>query len=246
MSGEDRERATRGSAPKRYDYDEVWQTTYGEMQDVGPVHRHMRRILARALESMNYRSVLEVGCGAGHNLPLLGANRRLERITGADISSEALERARRRATAEFARLDIEQGTLPGRWDLVFSSLVLEHLPNDLAALRHMAEMSSGYVLVTTIAGDFERYRAWDEQMGHVRNYRVGELEDKMRHVGLTVCDAVYWGFPFYSPIARTLQNRMTSEPSYSVSTRMLAKLMYAAYFLNSHRRGDLLVVSATI
>jgi len=229
----------------RYDYEEIWQQIYGDMQDVGPVHRHMRRQLERLLGRIEYHSVLDVGCGAGHNLPLLRAGRQLDAVAGADIAEEALRRARAGDPgADFHRLDIENGRLEASWDLVFSSLVLEHLPDDAAALRNMAAMADRHVLVTTIAGDFERYRAWDEQMGHVRNYRVGELEGRMADAGLTVRETVYWGFPFYTPVARTLQNRMTSEPDYGLSTRVLAQLMYRLYFLNSSRRGDLLIVLA--
>ncbi len=228
-------------------YDDVWNDAYGDMQDVGPVHRHMRRLLRRVLGPLDYGSVLDVGCGAGHNLPILCAGRRLERVTGVDISGEALSRARGRSDAEFHQLDIERDNpLDSTWDLVFSSLVLEHLPDDVGALRKMRAMTSKYVLVTTIAGNFERYRAWDEQMGHVRNYERGELEGKMREAGLEVEESIYWGFPFYSPLARLLQNRMTSEPDYGTGTRLIAEVMYLLYFLNSRRRGDLLITLARV
>ena len=233
------------SATPTYCYDDIWNQAYGDMQDMGPVHRHMRRMLGDLLGEIEYESVLDVGCGAGHNLPLLCAGRQLNRVSGADISTEALMRARERADADFVHLDIERDTLDDTWDLVFSSLVLEHLPDDLSALRHMRAMTGKHLLVTTIAGNFERYRAWDEQMGHVRNYAVGELEEKAGAAGFEVDRAIYWGFPFYSPIARILQNRMTSEPSYGLATRVLARLMYAAYFLNSRRRGDLLILLAS-
>jgi len=231
------------SAPS-YCYDDIWNTAYGDMQEVGPVHRHMRRLLAELLDGIDYDSVLDVGCGAGHNLPLLCARREPSRVCGVDISTEALGRARERSSADFVQLDIEQDALDDRWDLVFSSLVLEHLPDDERALRNMRAMSDKHLLITTIAGDFERYRAWDEQMGHVRNYRPGELEEKVARAGFHVEKAIYWGFPFYSPMARLLQNRMTSEPSYGTATRALAALMYGLYFLNSRRRGDLLILLA--
>ena len=39
-----------------FDYDKIWEEVYG-MQDRGPVHRHMRRILKRLIESIEYESV---------------------------------------------------------------------------------------------------------------------------------------------------------------------------------------------
>jgi SAM-dependent methyltransferase len=232
------------SAPTVPNYDDVWNQAYGEMQDRGPVHLHMRRLLQRVLRPLEYRSVVDVGCGAGHNLPLLCAGRSLERVTGVDVSEEALSRARARSDADFRLLDIEQGKLDGTWDLVFSSLVLEHLPDDRAALRNMRAMCGRHLVVTTIAGDFERYRAWDEQMGHVRNYARGELERKLRDAGFAVREAIYWGRPFYTPVARTLQNRMTSEPEFTPAARALAWLMHKLYYLNSSRRGDVLIARA--
>lgn len=227
-----------------FDYDEIWTETYGEMQDSGPVHRHMRRLLERMLAHLDYRSALEVGCGAGHNLPLITAGRTLDRVTGVDISETALARARERAPGEFVALDIESGRLPGTWDLVFCSLVLEHLPADVAALENMRAMCGEHLVLTTIAGNFERYRAWDEQMGHVRNYARGELEAKLGRAGFAVEEAIYWGFPFYTPVARTLQNRMTSEPEFTPSARAIAAVMHKLYYLNSSRRGDVLIVRA--
>jgi SAM-dependent methyltransferase len=222
-------------------YDDVWRDVYGDMQDRGPTHRHMRRLLGRILDGLDYDSALEVGCGAGHNFELLRAGR----VTGVDVSDEALRRARERAPeAELQRLDIQGGRLEGSWDLVFSSLVLEHLPDDEAALENMRAMARRWLVVTTIAGDFGRYRPWEEQMGHVRNYRRGELESKLETAGFVPERVTYWGFPFYSPLARRLQNGMRSEPSYGLASRAVAAALYAAYFLNSHRRGDLLIAVA--
>ena len=226
-------------------YDELWETAYGDMQDIGPVHRHMRRLVAELLEGLTYATVLDVGCGAGHNLPLLTRGRRLERVTGADVSEEALARARERMPeAEFVQLDVEGGALDGSWELVFSSLLIEHLHDDEAALRNMRAMAEGDLVVTTIAGNYERYRAWDEQVGHVRNYARGELEAKLEAAGFTVERAIYWGFPFYTPIVRTLQNRSRASAEYTRAARIASAVMHRVFFLNSRRRGDLLIVHA--
>lgn len=228
------------------DYDNVWHKVYGDMQDCGPTHRHMRRLLARVLQNLEYSSVLEVGCGQGHNLPALMKQRKISRFTGVDISQVALDHASRMfPDGEFIKIDVESGCIPGQWDLVFCSLVLEHLPHDVEALRNMHAMTGKYLVATTIAGDFERYRGWDVQMGHVRNYQRGELEGKLQSVGFNVLRSIYWGFPFYSPIARTVQNfSAAGTGKFSVSTWLIAQVLNAVYYLNSHRRGDLLIVVA--
>lgn len=234
----------RDEATATADYDRLWRDVYGDVQDRGPTHRHMRRLVQRILGGLDYSSVLDVGSGAGQNLGLLTDGRHLERVVGLDVSAEAIAAARRRGAAEFHQLDIEDGALDERFDLVFSSLVLEHLPRDVDALRHMRAMTGRWLLVTTMAGDFERYRAWDEQVGHVRNYRRGQLEETLELAGFEVERTVYWGFPFYSPLVRRLQNRTTARSSFSRGQRLAASVLYWVFFLNSSRRGDLVVALA--
>ncbi len=234
------------SVVDKFDYNQIWQKVYGDSKDEGPVHRHMHRILRGVLKNLEYESVLDVGCGKGHNLPLLTKDHALKSYTGVDISTYALEDARLLVPGgDFHHLDIQQDRLDGSWDLVYCSLILEHLPDDVAALANMRSMTGKFLLATTIAGDFERYRAWDERMGHVRNYRPGELEAKMVSAGFRVRQAIYWGFPFYNPIARTLQNHSAvGTGEFSPATRLIARILYRLYFFNSHRRGDLLIVLA--
>jgi len=233
--------------PSVPDYDEVWSHIYGDMQHCGPVHRHLRRIVNQILGQLDYRSVLDVGCGMGHNLLLLSKERVLLRRAGIDISAVAIERARQVVDAEFWQIDIQKNTVESLWDLVLSSQVLEHLPDDVAALRNLRKMTGKYLLVTTMAGDFERYRAWEELMGHVRNYQQGELEQKLASTGFKVRKTIYWGFPFYSPMARKLQNlSKAGTGQLSASMRFLASVLYWLYYLNSHQRGDLLIVLAEV
>jgi SAM-dependent methyltransferase len=230
--------------PQAPRYDALWTDVYGEMQAIGPVHRHMRRLLGESLARLDYRSAVDVGCGAGDNAELLRAGGSLERLVGVDISERALERARRRDAGTYALLDVERDALDERFDLVFSSLLLEHLPDDAAALRNMRSMTGRWLLVSTMAGDFDRYHPWEEQVGHVRNYARNELERKLEDAGFEVVEALYWGFPFYTPLARLLQNRARPTATYGPAARLAAAFLYRLYFLNSRRRGDLLIALA--
>lgn len=238
------------SAPEVPDYDKMWTDVYGDIQHFGPVHRHMRRMVSRILAGLEYQSVLDIGCGPGSNFPLLAQGRSGLKLAGMDISELVLAQARQRVDGEFWRIDIQQEHLDRTWDLVHSSCVFEHLPDDVAALTHIRAMTGRYLLLTTIGGNFERYRVWDERVGHVRNYRPGELEEKLRGAGFRVMQSISWGFPFYSPIERELLNRKSIGElgigSYPTSTRLLTNLLYWLYFLNSSRRGDLLIVLAQV
>ena len=226
------------------DYDRVWEEVYGDLQDIGPTHRHMWRIMRRLLERLEYTSVLEVGVGYGHNLPVLTEGRQLDRLTGIDVSERALAQVRRRWPGSFRRIDIEVERVPETFDLVCCALVMEHIGDDAAALCNLRTMTTGHLLLTTIGGNFDRYEPWEHQVGHVRNYARGELERKLVDAGFEIDRAVYWGFPFYSPIARTLQNRMTATSKLPARARLIARILYRVFFFNSTRRGDLIVILA--
>jgi len=227
-----------------HDYDRIWDEVYGDIQDLGPTHRHMTRIIRRLLAPLEYRSVLDVGVGFGHNLPFLTAGRQLDRVAGVDISERALEHVRSEWSGDFRKLDIESECLAETYELVCNALVMEHVRDDEAALRNLRAMTSKYLLVVTIGGDYERYRPWEDQMGHVRNYAPGELERKLSAAGFEPERTIYWGFPFYSPIVRRLQNHMTATHELSSSSRLIARILYPVFFLNSSRRGDLLIALA--
>jgi SAM-dependent methyltransferase len=188
-----------------------------------------------------------VGCGSAENYGLLSQGRVLARFGGIDISRVALEEARQRVpTGEFWNFDIQQERLESEWDLVHCSLTLEHLPDDVTALRHIRSMTKQHLLLTTIAGNFDRYRRYDETQGHVRNYARGELEAKTTAAGFRVLRTIYWGFPLFSPLTRELLNLkpIGVDASFRAPTRLIAQLAYVLYFLNSRRRGDLLILLA--
>lgn len=226
------------------DYDSIWDEVYGDLQDLGPTHRHMARIMRRMLAPLDYDSVLDVGVGFGHNLSILTAGRQLRRLAGIDVSERAISHVSKQWDGCFRKLDVTREHLPETYDLVCIALVMEHLVDDESALRNIRAMTSKYLLVTTIAGNHDRYRSWESQVGHVRNYARGELERKLSASGFMVQDVTYWGFPFYSPIARALQNRMKATRDFSQSARLIARILYPVFFLNSSNRGDLVFVLA--
>ena len=236
-----------GDRSALYNYDALWREVYGDIQLYGPGHRHLCRLAAQWLNTLSYRSVVDVGCGMGHHYRLLTKQRPDIAYLGVDIAESALDRARSQTPGSYRRHDIERAPLEGQWDLVFCSLVLEHLHDDAAALRHLRAMTRQHVFLTSIAGDFERYRPWEESQGHLRNYAVGELEDKVNAAGFHVTKTMYWGYPFYSPLVRLAQNvSRVGTGAYTWRTRLIAHTLNALYYLNSSRRGDVIYVLASV
>ena len=222
-------------------YDDLWRTAWGDMQRLGPVHRHIRADLVRVVSGLpGCTTILDVGCGAGDNLCTLAGLGRYQ-LSGVDVSAAALERARQLVpTARFVELDVQRDALAERFDLVISIQVVEHLLDDIAALQNIARMSAGYVFISTMSG---RMRPSELTIGHVRNYSRLELRRKLELAGLEVLDVYGWGFPFYSPLYRTVCEWLPSGPPtgrVGPIGRVVADAIYQLYRLNWPRRGDVL------
>ena len=118
--------------------------------------------------------------------------------------------------------------------------VVEHLPDDLAAFRNIAKMARGWVFISTMQG---RMRPSEVAIGHVRNYSALELRQKLESVGLEVIEISGWGFPFYSPLYRSVVEWLPGGPPVgpmSAVSRFAARVLYHLYRLNWSKRGDVL------
>jgi 2-polyprenyl-3-methyl-5-hydroxy-6-metoxy-1,4-benzoquinol methylase len=227
-------------------YDDLWSDTWGDMQAFGPVHRHSCRRLVELVAELPVRTVLDVGCGSGENLRAL-AHAGSYRLAGVDVSDKALERARVVVPdAVLHCLDVQTRKLDETFDLVMSSQVIEHLPDDLAFLRAMRLMSNRYVLVATMQG---KMRPSETRIGHLRNYSSAELVEKMTSAGLRPIRVEGWGFPFYSPLYRSVAEWLPGGPPSGPmgwGSRMVAGFLYQLYKLNVRGKGDVLTVLAEV
>jgi SAM-dependent methyltransferase len=227
-------------------YDELWRREWGDMQRYGPVHRHNMRRLVEMVRRLSVRRILDVGCGSGDNLAALAASGDYE-LSGVDVSEAALRLAAERLpSARFERLDVEKHALANKFDLVISIQVIEHLMDDIAALRNMARMSRQYVFVSTVSG---RMRHSELAIGHVRNYSDVELEAKLRAAGLRSIEIERWGFPFYSPLYRSVAEWLPGGPPAGPMnrlSRLASNALYQLYRLNLPRHGDVITALAMI
>lgn len=219
------------------------------MQKYGPVHRHHRRIFGEMIAQIprpEIDTIADFGCGEGSNLRYLKHSFPQAKLFGFDISQAALDQAKKLVDAELRLLDIQKEAPTQRFDFTLSSDVIEHLEDDAAALRHICQATKQYTLIATVQG---RMREFEKNIGHVRSYAYGELQQKMESAGFQVLRVVSWGFPFYSPLYRDLFNRVSaaeeaSHGRYGWGKRLLCELLYAVFSLNRSDRGDIVFVLA--
>ncbi len=160
----------------------------------------MRRIAERLLDRFPPAprarggdwEILDAGCGTGGMTRSLA---RRGRVTGIDLSTEALRLARRRSLNRLTRASI--GALPfrsGEFDLVTSFDVLYHLDvqDDLAALAELRRvLRPGGVLHLRLPA-YDWIRGAHDAAVHTRHrYSKTEVVDKLRAVGLVVLHGTY-------------------------------------------------------
>ena len=160
--------------------------------------------------------VLDAGCGSGGNLGLyagpggvVGAGP--GGVFGVDTDTGALGQARRRgyrgvAVASLAALAFPDGT----FDLVAATDVVEHVEDDLGALRELLRVTrpGGHLVVTVPAYQW-LWSDSDVQLGHHRRYTRPQLARRCRAAGAEVIRASYFNTTLLPAIAvaRTLRQR---------------------------------------
>lgn len=114
--------------------------------------------------------ILEIGCGTGHNLPMLAQFGEIDAI---EIDETARAKASERlgkpvGTAPLPEL---QGVAPGSYDLVAVLDVIEHVEDDVAALKAIstALKPGGKILITVPAHQW-MWSAHDVVNHHKRRY----------------------------------------------------------------------------
>ena len=134
--------------------DEQYELQTHDVEDVHWWYRGRRRVLTEALRSLGLppnTRILDAGCGSGRNMVELAA---FGTVTGLELAPASIEAARARGVGEvvggsLAEMPFEDAS----FDLAGCFDVLEHLEDDLAALRELRRVvrPGGRMLVTVPA-----------------------------------------------------------------------------------------------
>lgn len=143
--------------------------------------------------------ILDVGCGTGANLMLLSQFGDAE---GVDVSPDALAFCRERGLQN-VRLGSAE-SLPyadGMFDLVTAFDVVEHIDDDVAALREMRRvLRPGGRILLFVPTFMLLWGVQDEVSHHRRRYRLSELRRAVTQAGFEVERATYANITFLAPI----------------------------------------------
>ena len=128
--------------------------------------------------------ILEIGCGTGHNLPMLAGFGTVDAIE-IDAASRKLASERLGRPVGEAPLPELPGVERGAYDMVAVLDVVEHIADDVAALRAMASLlrPGGRILIAVPAHQW-MWSAHDVVNHHHRRYSKATLSAAIAHAGL--------------------------------------------------------------
>ena len=179
-----------GSPGARWALEGRW-ALFGELID---------RWLARSTTRAEKVRVLDAGCGDGINMAvlcdLLDARGHAAAVVGSDYNSLRLSRAADGGRFPVLEADLRKLPFPdGAFDLVLCSHVLEHIREDVAAMRELARVAapSGLVVVAVpnegcVLGYLRNHllqRSILRTTDHVQFYTASMLVDRALRAGLT-------------------------------------------------------------
>ena len=180
------------------------------------VLKHYTQFLWELMRPYVGRRVLEVGSGTGAMTRYLATR---EQVVATDLDEEYVELLRRvyadKPNVEVERLDLAKLGSNGfdrtGFDTVVCSNVLEHIEDDVGALRAMGRLLlPGGRVVLIIPALQQIYGAIDEAIGHYRRYSREEIQEKLTAAGLSVEHVSYFnlvGVPGWYLNARLLRRR---------------------------------------
>jgi SAM-dependent methyltransferase len=135
--------------------------------------------------------ILDAGCGSGRNMVELG---RLGTVTGVELSATSVALARGRDAGEvIAGSVLEMPFADDSFDLAVSLDVIEHLEDDLAALRELRRtVAPGGVLLVTVPAYQWLWSGHDEINHHHRRYTRRSLQRVAEQAGWTQLRTTYF------------------------------------------------------
>ena len=163
--------------------------------------RILEALIKRVVRPPQKAKVLEVGCGTGHNLAMLGKFGKVE--------ASELDRCARALASKRLGRKVKEAKLPdltmferNGYDLIALLDVLEHVPDDLASLRaiHMRLKPGGALLLTVPANKW-MWSAHDAAHHHFRRYTKKQLKELFLRSGLEIQLLSYFNTLLFPPIA---------------------------------------------
>ncbi len=182
-----------------------------------------RRILDKVIRQLNLpenAKILEAGCGTGGNLQMLARHGQVEAME--------LEETARTFANQRQLTKVKAGSLPDeipfdyeKYDLIVAFDVIEHIDDDLAALKALrTHLKCGGWLVLTVPAFQFLWSHHDNINHHKRRYRLKGLQQVVRKADFAVHYSSYFNTFLFPAVAgvRTFQKLLRIENKSQISS----------------------------
>ncbi|MGH9297027.1 MAG: class I SAM-dependent methyltransferase [Acidimicrobiales bacterium] len=206
------------------------KSAYEEMYEQEGIHwwfRGRRAVIWALLGRLELPAqirLLDAGCGTGRNLVEFG---KLGPAVGADPSEDAVAFCKERGLENVHCAGLEQLPFdPGEFGLVLAFDVIEHVADDVGALRELRRVAApGAILLLTVPAYQWMWTEHDVQLHHFRRYRLSTLRDRVLEAGWSLERATYFNSILLPLIALArLASRWASRPGHTDLDRTPAPL----------------------
>jgi SAM-dependent methyltransferase len=163
-----------------------------------------RRLFAREIDKTGLprtSRVLDVGTSTGANLRLL-RDLGFHAVDGLDFSQEAIRYCREKGLGIVRHGDVcGMPFADESFDLLLATDIIEHVDDDLKALREIARVlrPGGKALIVVPAFPI-LWGLQDRVAQHKRRYRMDELADRVARAGFAIEVSYYFNFLLFVPI----------------------------------------------
>lgn len=164
-----------------------------------PAPRYLlrRQRILRQLRDMHPCDVIEIGCGAGMLLQELSMRGfHCEALETSPQARELIDRLTKKGGHAISVHDTPEVSWAGRFPLVMAFEVLEHIKDDVEAMKQWASwLAPRGTLLMSVPAHPRLWSAADEWAGHYRRYRKSDLIRVVTAAGLEIEHIECFGFP---------------------------------------------------
>jgi len=221
----------------------VEESTYAIESEVEKTHWWFvgrRKLVADLIDELAIDKdspILDIGTGTGTNLRLL-KERGYENYQGLDASDEAIRWCADKNLGKVHKGDVCH--LPfadGAFGLVLATDIIEHVDDDLRALREISRvLAPGGKAIITVPAFESLWGLQDDVSRHKRRYRINLVTDRINGAGLTCRNSFYFNYLLFLPIwaarklIRGFRIRLKSENQ--INTAALHRVMTRVFLFD--------------
>jgi len=164
------------------------------------VRKKLLRLFLSALDLPGGCVAIDIGCGVGSNLRILGSAGLV--VIGLDRSFYALSLARKKIKFPLLNGDLNDLPLrPKSVGLIVAMDILEHLDNDMEGIHSFYQaLKEKGILILTVPAFRSLWGIQDEVTFHKRRYSRHEIVNKLQQEGFEIMKSSYFNFFLFFPI----------------------------------------------